>query len=370
MKILILSCKTGEGHNSAAKAMEEAFKRLGAECEIKDPVSFGGDKAKKAVSSLYNGIIKKTPKVFGAIYKIGEFYDRTELPSPVYYANSLYAKNLDEYIRNNNIDAVVCTHLYGMEAMTAIKKKFGCPVPCYGIFTDYTCIPFIGDVKMTAMFVPHDEIKQEYIYMGYREDKVFSYGIPVSNSFNEDISREDAREELGIDSDKKMILIMTGGVGCGKIYELCEELKEVCKEENMIYVMTGHNNDMKEEIDEKYRGTDNIRTVSFTHKVNLYIKSSDVLITKPGGLSSTEAAVAKVPMVQFMTIPGCETKNADFFRKHEMALKADSIKEAAYCAKILLCDKDTSERMKAMQKECINENAADDIAKKIIAYER
>ena len=152
MKVLVLSCSTGEGHNSAAKAICEALTAIGAEYEFKDPVSFRGEKTPKKIASMYNNLIKKAPAAFGMVYKIGDAYDRSLLPSPVYAWNASYADKLADYIKNQGFDAVITTHLYGMLALTAAKKNGDIYVPIFGVGTDYTMIPFTRNAVMDEFF--------------------------------------------------------------------------------------------------------------------------------------------------------------------------------------------------------------------------
>ena len=109
MKILLLSCLTGNGHNCAVK---NELEKRGVESVIKDPVSFKSERAMRLVSSTYNNMIRKIPKVYGVVYKAGVLYDSTGLTSPVYRINAGYAKRLNTYIEENGIDAVICTHLF------------------------------------------------------------------------------------------------------------------------------------------------------------------------------------------------------------------------------------------------------------------
>lgn len=122
-RILILSCFTGEGHNSAARAMHSAFDALEVPSRIMDPVSFQGKHAQHFISSFYNGMIRRSPGAFGALYKAGALYDATGWVSPVYLANAAYAERLNRFLEAQRYTDVVCTHLYGMEAMTALKKR-------------------------------------------------------------------------------------------------------------------------------------------------------------------------------------------------------------------------------------------------------
>lgn len=362
MKVLILSCSTGEGHNSAAHALQEALEARGAACVLTDPVAFGSERAMNAVAKTYNNIIKKVPAAFGVIYKAGDWYSSKALPSPIYYANSLYAKNLCSYIEEQRFDLVVCTHLYAMEAMTAIHTKGMLSVPCYGVLTDYTCIPFFSDTRLTGYFIPHEELLQEVMDEGIPADRIYCTGIPVSPRFRETMTKQEARNYLVIGQDKTVILVMTGGVGCGHVSELCGKLLEKADAATCIYVLCGRNSDMKEKIDGEYGSDSRVHTVTFTKKVDLYMKAADVLITKPGGISSSEAASVGIPLVLAMGIPGCETKNAEFFAEHGMAVKASTLSEAASSVWYLAKNEKPAERMIHMQKKYIHSDAAERIA--------
>ncbi len=98
MKILILSCGTGEGHNSAAKAVYDNLKGKNTECEIRDVLSFKSERAARRAAEVYSAVIKRAPLLFGAAYALGGLYDRAGLPSPIYYSNAKYAEKLCGYI--------------------------------------------------------------------------------------------------------------------------------------------------------------------------------------------------------------------------------------------------------------------------------
>lgn len=364
-KVLILTCSTGEGHNSAAYAIKTAFENKGILCELIDPVIFKGEKAKELVSACYNNLIKKNPSVFGAIYKLGDWYSATSLPSPVYWANASYADRLERYIMDNHFDAVVCTHLYGMEAMTAILKRKPSLIPCYGVLTDYTCIPFTGDTRLNGYFIPHKDMKQYLIDNCVREEYIHVTGIPVDSRFEKGINKDYARELLNIDQEAKIYLLMTGGVGCENMVGICDELLSALRKNDQILVMTGRNDKLKDRLDKKYNADSRMRTVAFTKKVELYMAAADVILTKPGGLSSTEAAVVNIPLVHVNAIPGCETCNAHFFSEHGMSLWAKNNYEAVRFAQLLTEDTTRSEKMRAAQRKHIYPDAAQTIVQEI-----
>ncbi len=337
----------------------------GIPCEIADPVSFQSERMEHAVSSLYNNIIKKTPSVFGAIYKLGDFYSSKKLPSPVYWANAQYADTLKSYILENGFDAVVCTHLYGMEAMTAIRQDANFKIPCYGVLTDYICIPFIDETHLDGYFVPNDDTRKELIHKGIAPDKVFNTGIPVNKAFSDHIDQVSARTKLGIPQDKKVFLIMTGGIGCENMLGLCDELLRSMRSDGMVYILVGKNDILKKKMDEKYCNNHQLQTVAFTKQVPIYMAASDVLLSKPGGLSSTEAAVANIPMVHVHAIPGCETYNARFFSENGLSLYAHDNTEAVTFANLLAYDRTESDRIRAMQRKLIPQKAAISIIKEM-----
>ena len=357
-KILILSCNTGEGHNSAAHAIEDAASARGIETVITDPISFGSERIKTWVSSGYNNIIKRTPRLFGAIYKAGDLIDKTRLKSPIYFANAIYSDHLVDYIVNEGIDAVVSTHLFGMEATTALKRRKKIDIPCYGVLTDYTRIPFFAETSLDGYFVPHEDLRIDLLKRGIPYDRIYPTGIPVGLRFGEHIGRDEARRQLGILPGKRIYLIMSGGVGCGNLNAMCDELLNIEDTDFAAYVLVGRNKSLEQSVNERYGNNPHIKVVPFTKKVNLYMEAADVMLSKPGGLSSTEAAVANVPLIHVMTIPGCETKNVEFFSSHGMSIYGNNEKDAIRKAKKLVFDPEASEKMRENQRRNTHADAA------------
>ena len=357
-RILILSCFTGEGHNSAAKAMHSAFDALEVPSRIMDPVSFQGKHAQHFISSFYNGMIRRTPKAFGALYKAGALYDATGWVSPVYLANAAYAERLNRFLEAQQSTDVVCTHLYGMEAMTAI--------PAYGIMTDYTCTPFLAETELDGYFTPHASLSDDLIRRGMPAEKLYPLGIPVSPAFDTPLSRQEARTRLGIPEEKKLFLIMTGGVGCESLLGLCDAFLAAADETMLAQILVGHNESLGETVRQRYGADGRICSVPFTDQVAVYMHAADVMLSKPGGLTSTEAATANVPFVAVKAIPGCETCNAAFFQQHGMALNARSDEEAIAFAMQLATDPERAERMRRAQRETLPPHAARTIAQFIL----
>lgn len=361
-RVLILSCSTGEGHNSAAAAIAESLKARGNFCEVRDVLSFASPKAAKRSSRIYSGIITKVPFLFGAAYLIGGWYDKSRLPSPIYRANAKYSKNLYEYIENNGVECVICTHLFAMEAMTAVKAKHNCAVKAYGVLTDYASIPFYKDTKLDGYFVPDKRTAEEFCKKtGTPAETVYATGIPVRRSFSQVLEKNGARRILGLGDKEQVICILTGGAGCGNISALCGRLLKSFPEAR-IFAMTGNNGRLNSKLRKKYGGNAKLTVCGFTQDIPLYVKAADAVISKAGGLSSTETAVCEVPLIHLKAIPGVESRNLKYFSQNGLSLRAKGINGAVKCVNAVLYDGVTAGAMRVIQAYNIPKDASEKIA--------
>lgn len=361
MKILILSCNTGQGHNSAGLAVKEELERRHIPCEMKDALSFARGRASRTISGAYIGVATKAPSLFGGVYRLGGLISSSKRKSPVYYANTRYAQPLKEYIEAGGFTAVVTPHLFPAETLTYLKRRGELSVPAYAVATDYTCIPFWEETRLDGYFLPHKDLVEEFTKKGMPREKLFPTGLPVSGRYREDLSREEARKILGLPESAPVFLVMTGSMGFGDISSFTLDLLLNCPKEAKIVILTGNNASLRARIDHDFSGESRVRTVSFTHDVPIYMAACDVLLSKPGGLTSTEAAVKNVPMVHTRPIPGCETKNARFFSSRGLSLFAEDPGEAAKAAARLASSEKLREEMCRRQRETIPRDAAGDI---------
>ena len=366
MKVLILSCDTGEGHNSAGAAVAGALTQRGIESHVFDPLVLAGKYAERFVSGAYTTIMKKAPSAFNALYRAGDIYSSTGITSPVYHANARYAANLRAFIETNGYDRVVCTHLYPMETLTAIRKSGDFTVPCYGVLTDYTCIPFLAETDLDGYFIAHEDLRAELVEKGIPSDRIIVTGIPVDEKFAHHMEKAAARNYLAIPQNQDVFLIMSGGIGVGNAGAICDEILRRHSGAFTVYILVGRNSDLKQTLEEKYAGNEHVRIVTFTKKVNVYMNAADVMISKPGGLTSTEAAVAQVPLVQLLVYTACEAPNIAFFSSHGLSERAENAADAAEKAVALVRDKARAEAMREAQRNTIAPDAADKIAERIV----
>lgn len=147
LKILILSCDTGEGHNSAGKAIKEAAEHKGHSVTMIDMFLLSGKGTSHAVSGAYIGIVKHIPFFFGLLYKVGMLISSDKRKSPVYFANALLCKKLSAYIESNGFDAVVTPHLYPAETLSCMKRKNLLHIPCRRCGNRLHLYPILGRDK-------------------------------------------------------------------------------------------------------------------------------------------------------------------------------------------------------------------------------
>lgn len=370
MKILILSCNTGAGHNSAAKAIKEVFDEHGHTCNIMDALSFGGQKASDLVCDAYIEMVKKAPKLFGEIYKMGNKLghlnqETTKMRSPVYYVNKLYSKALEEYINKNEYDAVICVHIFAAEAMTSLKKHHKIKIPFYFVATDYYCAPMVEETLPDAIFLAHKDTLFTYTNRGINKELLIPAGIPVSKKFLSKKDKAEARKLFGFKDDDEIFLLMSGSMGFGDLLDTTRYILTNGNYHTKIIAITGHNEELYKKFEESFKNEPRLVLVGFTDKVSDYMDACDVLLTKPGGLSSTEALAKGVVIVHTTPIPGCETENVQFFTEHHLSVCAKEASDAGRLALTVMNDKFLQNQVLAAQKNYRCENSAERIAKYI-----
>lgn len=362
MNILVLSCNTGEGHNSAGRAVYEQFKQREVPCEFKDTLAIGSERASRYVNSLYVGITTKSPNTFRLLYKAGDAVSRLNGKSPIYAANKLNAKSLYEYLIRHKIDTVVTPHLFPAETLTGIRKRYGKFFRFAAVATDYTCIPFWGETEPDYFIVPHVDLVPKFIEKGVKKQTILPYGIPVSGKYRQHTPKAQARKELGLEENKTTLLLMSGSMGFGKPAALVHALLHAFGKGTSIVALCGGNKKLLQALREEFSVCPNVMPLPFTDKVGLYMDACDLLFTKPGGLTSTEPAVKNIPIIHTEPIPGCETKNAQFFVRNGLSLFCPGRpQDTARSAYELLHDKNEVEQMLRRQREHIKPDAAEKI---------
>lgn len=368
-KILILSCSTGEGHNTCAKALKSAFEAEGFVCDLQDALSLASEGYSKIISQSYDFLAKND--LVGAPYEIAEWYSELKHKplSPVYQVNKIYTRKLFRLIKDNGYSAVVCTHLFPAFAMTFLMGKAALDISTFFVATDYLCYPLICETQLDGYMIAHNDLVEDYLQGGVPAEKIHPTGIPCNESaFLHRTPMEDARSKLselfGWHTDSysgRWFLIMGGSMGFGNVDQLITELFNECSRGDRIICVCGRNYRQKIHIDEQYGSSDIIKTIAFTGQVSLLMDACDVLFTKPGGLTSTEALIKNIPLIHTAPIRGVEDKNAHFFSKRDMSFCSSDPKRQAEYAMVLCGNSAAREAMLQAQRLNRNVDACHDV---------
>ena len=324
MKVLILSCNTGEGHNSAGKAVKEYVESKGDQAEFIDMMMLKGKKTSKAVGGLYVNVVKYLPHLFGLFYRLGRLISSANRKSPVYFACAGLGKKLKRYIDQNDFDVIVTPHLYPAETLTWLRRKGMLRQKTVAIVTDYTSIPFWEETECDYYVIPHEDLIREFVSRGLPREKLLPFGIPVREKFVQRLGKENARNICGLSQEHLIYLVMSGSMGFGKIQIFVIELARRLKENEEIVVICGNNSKLETILCKELKEHKRVHILGFTDQVAEYMEACDVIFTKPGGLSSTEAAVSGIPIIHTNPIPGCENRNLEFFEQRHMSIARKS----------------------------------------------
>lgn len=336
-KILILYAAYGGGHLSAAKSIKEYIDINYNEYEtnIIDCMKYINKPIETITTGAYREMAKKAPWAWKKVYYKSEKGALSKISSST---NKLMAIKLNQLFKEYNPDIVISTHPFATQMTSYLKKKNKTNCLLATILTDFAPHEqwLIGNEYNELFFVSHAEMKKQIIQdFKVNEEKIYATGIPLSLKFSQEFNSNEVYSSFNLDKNKKIILFFGGGeFGLGKNSTL-KILECIAKHTDtyQIIAISGKNKKMNEsfiEIVNKTNNSDNIKVYDFINKVPELMSISDLVITKPGGLTITESLASHLPILIINPIPGQEEENAEFLEKSEVAIwlkKEDNIEE-------------------------------------------
>ncbi|MBV8425313.1 MAG: hypothetical protein JO349_08970, partial [Candidatus Eremiobacteraeota bacterium] len=322
--VLFLSASVGVGHTSAAKAVEVALGEAQVDVRIVDAYQYAVPFFSKIAADGYIRMVKTVPWVYGFLY------DRVErakkVGSPRKWLSRLGAQNLHALIESLAPSCVVCTHAFPCGIMAQYKRTIDPTLPVVGIVTDYVVHPFWIYRNIDTYAVATPQMRDTLMSRGIAPSRVQVTGIPVDPRFGLHGSKMHARQALGLEleGDTRLVLVMAGGLGIGPLEMMLRALQDV-RAPLAAVVLTGRNARREARLREWATHLPYpVHVRGFEPNVFDYMHAADLLLTKPGGLSITEALVARLPMVLVKPLGGQEERNTRYFLKHHVALHADA----------------------------------------------
>lgn len=340
MRVLILSCNTGGGHNSCANALADCFEKNGHLCDIADSLSFVSGSFTKMMSEGHSLMYRRFPKVFTVGYGMAEKHPQyLEKHSSLQRTFSRGSKKLFEFIKNGGYDTVISVHVFsGIILKKVFSDNAALDIKTAFVATDCTCSPGVKSFDYDFYFVPNKSTAEEFSLKGIPAEKIFSVGIPVGENFYESIPKEKAKLAFGINPSKRHLVMMCGSMGCGPVEDIAEKFHEKPFENAEISIVCGNNLKLFKKLYEKYNNDKNIHIMGYVTDVALLFDSADLYLTKPGGLSTAEALAKGLPMVFINAVSGCEEYNMNYFVSIGGAEKAVSAEDAFEKCSLLLGD--------------------------------
>lgn len=350
MNILILSASTGGGHMASSKALKNFIETHNKDANVRviDTIKYINPTLNKVVSGGYTTLAKEFPLVYKRLYKLTD--QKRKLTSMVGKMNLIFSKKLVPLINDFKPDIIITTHPFSTEMISLLKERKKIDIPLMCIMTDYIAHNTWIKPRVDAYIVASETMKNEMIDRGISDKKVYPYGIPVDKKFLEEFDKTKIMHEVGFKEGKTTILVMAGSFGVKNISTIYDEISNIPLDIQII-VITGNNKKLFDELSYKVE-VSNKKTelIEFTTEVNKFMKISDVIITKPGGVTTSEALSCNLPMIVFDAIPGQEEGNARFLIENNMAISIGNGSKCKDEVNKLLKDKD---KLKDMKNKCL-----------------
>jgi len=315
-----MSVTAGQGHNATANAIKAYLESIGVESMVLDTLGYFNKLVGKAVSEGYLLSVEKAREAYALVY--GQLEKRQKGSyemSATRAANMIFVRKMKKILNEYNPDVIVTTHIFASIVVDILISKNATRAKAVGILTDFTFHPFWDEsLRFNYIVIPNEQMVHQALKKGYKHDQILPFGIPINPKFMNSTPKEEALRSLGLDPHKKTVLLMSGSMGYGNIGKTVKLLDDIDKDFQLITVC-GSNEDAKKEIDSLALRKP-ILSLGFANNVDLLMDASDCIITKPGGLTTSEALAKRLPMIIVNPIPGQEERNTEFLLNNGAAM--------------------------------------------------
>ena len=372
MKVLLLYAKVGNGHLKAAESIKAALESIDKDIVIdyEDGLEYSSALTNKLIIKGYASLARSIPKLYGTMYNRSDTQDMNTFGEINKMVNKALTIRLKKMLRIKNPDIIISTHPFVSHMCAYLKRKGKTNAKIISVLTDYGIHNmWLEENNYVEKFmVATTEMKNDCVReYGVPEEKIIVTGIPVSARFSEFFDKEQILDELGLVSNKTTLLFFAGGgLGLGKSEGIFEELVESDYDFQLIAV-TGKNEKQKSRFENiAKKCSKNIVVLGYTNKVPELMSASDFVITKPGGLTSTECLAMCKPMIIINPIPGQEEQNSIYFTNNGTALRTYKNEPIEHVLDIAVNNKVRVQQMIEMCKVIGKPNSSMDIAHEVI----
>lgn len=371
-KVLILSASAGAGHLRAAEALERAFLQMNAAEEVRhlDTLLYTNKVFRHLHSKAYLEMVNKMPEVLGWLYDhLDKPWKNERRRLALDKLNTRpFVKMLKEY----QPDVTVCTHFLPAEIISWLKAKKRISCRQSIVVTDFDAHAMWLCHHYEHYFVALDETRLYLEKLGIPPEKITVSGIPIDPLFAEQKDQREMRAKLGLRQDVTTILLSAGGFGVGPMENILKSLVKDLQSPAQVIALCGRNQKLKHGIDKLSASIPpdsqlSIEAVGYTSAMDEYMTASDILLGKPGGLTTSEALAKGLIFVIVNPIPGQEERNSDHLLEEGVAIRCNNLPVLAYKLDRLLNDPLRLKNMRANARRLARPHAARDVVAKLLS---
>jgi processive 1,2-diacylglycerol beta-glucosyltransferase len=324
-KILLLSVSAGAGHMRAAEAIRAAALQSHPDVQVThlDAMDYVTAAFKKLYTDFYIKLVNKAPTLWGYLYNHTNDAQPDSLMEQLRRKlERMNARALRQAIKDFQPDAIVCTHFLPAEMLSRLIRKGELHCPVWVQVTDFDLHRLWVQDGMAGYFAANDEVAFRMRAQGIAASHIHVTGIPIMPAFGQALDRYQCAQEYGLDAKRTTLLLMGGGAGLGSLDAVAQGLLALDGNFQLI-AMAGKNAQALAALEAlALRCPGRLLAQGFTNQVERLMACADVVITKPGGLTSSECLAMGLPMIVNAPIPGQEERNADYLLEQGVALKA------------------------------------------------
>jgi processive 1,2-diacylglycerol beta-glucosyltransferase len=372
-RVLVLSASVGAGHMRAAEAVELALRQLDPSVLVQnvDVLTLTNAAFRKLYGRAYIDLVNKAPHILGYFYDV---LDRP--PSPRHKSDrlrllveKLNLTKLLRLIRAESWDIIVNTHFLPAEIVASLRAKGDLSIPHLTVTTDFETHRLWVNQPCDHYFTATEEGAINLQHWGVPAGDTSVVGIPIHPAFSEPKDRAACLARLGLVGDRPVVLQLAGGFGVGPVEQLFRGLLAVETAMELV-VVAGRNEELKNQLQQvESPARHRVKIVGFTTEMDQWMAAADVVVSKPGGLTTSEVLSSGAAMVVVNPIPGQEDRNSDFLLENVAAIKINNAATLSYKLSALLNDPARLQRMKLHSRALGKPRAAFDVAEAALKWQ-
>jgi len=370
-RILLLSVSAGAGHIRAAEALRAHAQLRHADVDVLhlDVMDHVPSGFRKLYANFYIALVNRHPAIWGYLYRVTDEARPDSMMQRLRRGiERLNTLRLRRQIAAFDPDAIVCTHFLPAEILSHMTRRSRLNCPVWVQVTDFDLHRMWVHDNIAGYFAANEEVAFRMRGHGIASGAIRVTGIPIMPAFGTMPSRRECARELGIDPDRKTVLLMGGGAGLGRLDSLAARLLAL-EEDFQLIALAGKNRDLLAALQAlAVEHPGRLILQGFTDRIERLMACADIAITKPGGLTTSECLAMRLPMILNSPIPGQEERNADFLLEEGVALKANDPVTLEYRLCHLLRHPEKLADMRVKCERLARPDAAHDVLESVLSH--